>query len=232
MTSSKRTAANRVNARHSTGPRSAEGKAHSRLNALKHGLAVPSSALPEFAQAITQLARTIAGNAADIPPVYQAAVRVAEAAMDVLRARRAQIELWSWMAQEPDVLAPSPADEPMPVRPKRVQFSQPAYVRAYVDGTHQQLRASELASLTREIAYDADVERIKQRRKDAKQRIRGAASTWAQLDKLDRYERRALSRRNKAIKAFDEARAAADHRSADHLPAFWQNKRKEGANTQ
>ncbi len=30
-------AANRANARHSTGPRSAAGKANSRLNALKHG---------------------------------------------------------------------------------------------------------------------------------------------------------------------------------------------------
>jgi hypothetical protein len=120
----------------------------------------------------------------------------------------------------------------MPLRPQRVQFSQAAYVRAYLDGTHQQLREAELASLTREMAYDADVDRINQRREDAKHRIKEAASTWAQLDKLDRYERRALSRRNKAIKAFDEARAAADHRSADHLPAFWQNKRKEGANTQ
>jgi hypothetical protein len=51
------------------------------------------------------------------------------------------------------------------------------------------------------------------------------------LDKLDRYERRALSCRNKAIKAFDEAWAAADYGSADCLTPFWQNEPMEDANT-
>jgi hypothetical protein len=98
----------------------------------------------------------------------------------------------------------------MPVRPQRVQFSKAAYVRAYLDGTHQQLQEAERAPITREIAYDTEMDRIKQRRKDAKQHIKEAASTWAQLERINRYERRALSRRNKAIKAFDEACAAAD----------------------
>src|SRR4051812_39298151 len=43
MTSSAKIAANRRNARRSTGPRSAAGKARARRNALRHGLATPVS---------------------------------------------------------------------------------------------------------------------------------------------------------------------------------------------
>jgi hypothetical protein len=39
-------AANRANAQKSTGPRTAEGKAASRLNALKHGLDAESLIIP------------------------------------------------------------------------------------------------------------------------------------------------------------------------------------------
>src|SRR5262249_2416099 len=43
MTSSAKIAANRRNARRSTGPRSAAGKARARCNAFRHGLATPAS---------------------------------------------------------------------------------------------------------------------------------------------------------------------------------------------
>jgi hypothetical protein len=82
------------------------------------------------------------------------------------------------------------------------------------------------------MAYDTGVDPIKQRPADAKQRIKEAACTWDQLNKLDRYECRALSRRNRAIKTFDEACAAADRGSATHLTSFWQNEPNESGDTQ
>ncbi len=47
MSSQKQTEANRRNARRSTGPKTPEGKARSRLNALKHGLLAQDLILPD-----------------------------------------------------------------------------------------------------------------------------------------------------------------------------------------
>jgi hypothetical protein len=58
------------------------GKAQSRLNAFKHGLAIPAAALPEFALDVAHLGQTLAGEAADDPVVWEAALRVAEAALE------------------------------------------------------------------------------------------------------------------------------------------------------
>ncbi len=47
MTSAKQIEANQANAQHSTGPRTEEGKSHTRLNALKHGLRGLMHLLPD-----------------------------------------------------------------------------------------------------------------------------------------------------------------------------------------
>jgi hypothetical protein len=53
------------NAQGSTGPRTVMGRSRSRLNTLKHGLAIPASALPAFDKDVAHLARAIAGDAED-----------------------------------------------------------------------------------------------------------------------------------------------------------------------
>ena len=55
MTTPARAEANRRNARRSTGPRTREGMARVARNALRHGLAVPVAALPEYDDALKQL---------------------------------------------------------------------------------------------------------------------------------------------------------------------------------
>jgi hypothetical protein len=76
MTSAEKSAGNRRNARASTGPKTAAGKARASLNATKHGLSV--SAAPISDPETEVLARTIAGEASD-PELLVQARRIAMA---------------------------------------------------------------------------------------------------------------------------------------------------------
>ena len=60
MTSRRLAAANRRNARQSTGPRTAQGKRSVARNAVRHGLRVPVLADPDLANEIVELAERLA----------------------------------------------------------------------------------------------------------------------------------------------------------------------------
>ena len=91
MISQKKLEANRRNARRSTGPKSAEGKARSRLNAVSHGLAAQLSAVIG-AEDIARIADLVAPPGAE-EPNKAAAWRLAqgEVLLDRCRMARAAI---------------------------------------------------------------------------------------------------------------------------------------------
>jgi len=144
MVSSRKARANRANAQRSTGPRTVAGKQQSRRNALKHGLAVPVSAIAALSEETAALTQVILGEDRD-PQTVEAAMRVAEPVIDVLRVRSAKADLLTRIAVA---------------------------------------------------AKDGQSARLEGR------------WGWDQLDRLDRYERGALSRRRTALRALDEVRAA------------------------
>src|SRR5260370_36304188 len=90
MTSAKKIAANRENARKSTGPCTERGKSQVRRNALRHGLAQMTLPASPVSAQIERIARAIAGERAP-SLLYEQAVIIAESQVMLLRVRAARV---------------------------------------------------------------------------------------------------------------------------------------------
>lgn len=92
MSAARRREATRENVLASTGPRTAAGKARSARNARRHGLSLPVLRDPGVSHDIEALARAIAGPDAGAHR-FEIAGRIAAAQIDLVRARRARLDL-------------------------------------------------------------------------------------------------------------------------------------------
>ena len=92
MASERQIAANRRNARKSTGPRSGAGRKRASRNAYRHGLTLSIISTVEFAEQVDKLARKIAGNTDDAI-ILECARAIAQAQLDLARVRRAKVAL-------------------------------------------------------------------------------------------------------------------------------------------
>jgi hypothetical protein len=91
MASARQIAANRKNAKRSTGPRSQAGREASRRNALRHGLAIAVEADPAFQDDIEKLAKALSLSCG-MQTVDEHARAAARAELDLLRIRK--IRTW------------------------------------------------------------------------------------------------------------------------------------------
>src|SRR5215469_16776457 len=98
MTTERQKAANRANARRSTGPKTPKGKAAVRLNAIRHGLLARDAVLPgEDAEAFEKLWNEVWAELSPVGPIEELLVeRAINAMWRLRRATRAETALYHW----------------------------------------------------------------------------------------------------------------------------------------
>jgi hypothetical protein len=173
---------NTPNARSNTGPKTTGGKARSARNALRHGLSLPVLSYPIFSQEVEALARQIAGTDASLE-LQELARRIAEAKIDLRRVRYARHELLCSALGDAD-------------------YESRASLKAKYELLAPFARGAGMVKPVPE-----EIIRILAWTPKGPLKLATILSDMAQrLSAMDRYERRALSRRKFAIRAFDAAR--------------------------
>jgi hypothetical protein len=102
MPSDQQIAANRKNAKKSTGPRSEIGKRRSRRNAFCHGLAIDAGFEPSLNSDIDIMAKAIVSASVQETPVAFAR-QLAEAEVDLIRIRKVRAALFNAHYQKLDL---------------------------------------------------------------------------------------------------------------------------------
>ena len=92
MASERQIAANRRNARKSTGPRSGAGMKRASRNAYRHGLTLSITSTAAFAKQLDKLVREIAGDTKDAIMLERARA-IAQAELDLAQVRRVKVAL-------------------------------------------------------------------------------------------------------------------------------------------
>jgi hypothetical protein len=182
VTGERKIRANRANARASTGPKTARGRSHAARNALRHALSLPVYSDPILSEDVEALAREIIGTDAN-PEMQELARRIAEAQIDLRRVRHARHQLFWQTLSDPDYES-------------EALLSKKAALAIRI------LRQSDRDTPV----PDAAIEFLSSKREGPNKFATILADKTRQLFALDRYERRALSRRKFAIRAFDAAR--------------------------
>lgn len=184
MTSKRQFVANRANSQRSTGPRTKAGKSIASSNARLHGLAAVVRNAPGADVEIESIARAIVDEA-ERPDLIEFARGIAEAEVDLRRIRRAR----ATQAKLPNVNSSSVR---MVASPNAKLFM----TAVRLENRRKEPSMDDLAERLNSLGWDSTApDRVEAPLKRDVKNIK--------LDALERYERRAMSRRKSAIRRFD-----------------------------
>jgi len=183
MTSARKVRTNRANARASTGPKTSAGRARSARNALRHGLKVSIADLEVFSSEVERLAEAIGGTQPSDAQLERHVRLVAEAQIDMLRVRQARDRFLA------DKLGQRDYQKLSTVRLRK-----------------ELLRRNLLGRMTGVPLFQGLIDRMRQFPEGAEKFALILQQESRQLALFDRYANRARRRRNRAIRALDEAR--------------------------
>jgi hypothetical protein len=172
MASERQIAANRRNARKSTGPRSGAGRKRASRNAYRHGLTLSITSTAAFAKQLDKLARKIAGDTKDAITLERAR-EIAQAELDLARVRRAKVAVIERASLFGEL------DPPQLTVTKMIRL-----LNAFDRGRPIPKSIDALATMP---SQEPD------RSAEAVRRV------LPELRKLDRYERRAAAQRERAV---------------------------------
>jgi hypothetical protein len=173
MATERQIAANRRNARKSTGPRSRSGKKRASRNAYRHGLSYGVAGAAEFAKHVEALAQKIAGRGADAVTL-EIARSVAGAEFELAQIRRVKVALIARMSEFGEFEVPN------------------------LLGTFRQIKRI-LNSIDRGLPWDLNAPTPPQMpSSEPEHSAEAVRRALPELLKLDRYERRATAKRDRA----------------------------------
>ena len=189
MATERQIAANRRNARKSTGPRSSAAKKRASRNAYRHGLTLSLTSSTAFAKRLDKLARKIAGDSKS-EIIREHARSAAQAGLDLARVRQVKIALIKSVSALGALGAPQDMG---------------SVIKAYL---YLELALEGKTPRGRPPAIPEPVDPLATMPTQEPERTAEAVRrALPELLKLDRYESRAVARRDRAIREITIRRA-------------------------
>ena len=189
MTSEKQQRANQVNAKASRGPQTKTGKARSAQNALRHGLSIPVCKEPSLSIQAEEIALKLAGPDPD-ETLLDRARAVGATQFDLIRVRARRNALLAQLLADPEY---------RPLSAYKIQA--------------RRMRSTErVHRILRRFSNLGDIKPLIELKplKDNEKFATIVEDRTRELAALDRYERRAISKRKSAIRAFELGQHVAE----------------------